>query len=133
MKAQSNIISIVIIAGIVIAMVGAAYVWAVPMIEKRMTITDYNLIENFVLELDEAVTRIANTASGQETIDIPRGTVQVHGYSYPGPVNNTLTIDFLVSQPIMTEGAIPIKTSSLDEVGEYGSTEPRIIMLRLPV
>jgi hypothetical protein len=129
MRAQSDIISVVIIAGIIIALVGAAYVWAVPMIEKRITLTDYSLIENFALELDQAITNIANTASGEERIPIPRGAVEVKGFDFSGPVNNTLTIDFTVSQPIMTQGAVPIKTSSIDDVAEYGNAEPRIIML----
>ena len=126
---QTSMISIVIIAGIVISMVGAAYVWAMPMIEKRITITDYNLVKAFILELDDRIVDIANTGSGEARIPIPKGIVNLKGFDFPGAVNNTITIDFEVSQPIMVNGSVPIKTTSLDEVADYGKTEPRIIML----
>ncbi len=130
MRAQVSMISVVIIAGIIIALIGVAYTWAVPMIEKRMTITDYDLVEGFMLELDDRIVDIANTGSGEARIAIPKGTLEVLGYDFTGGVNNTITLDFYVSQPIMTEsGSVPIETSSLDDVGEYGNTEPRIILL----
>ena len=126
---QSSVISVVIIAGIVIAMVGVAYAWAVPVIEKRITVTDYNLIEGFMAKLSEEIVEVANSGSGESRIPIPKGAVTVLGYDYAGPVNNTIFIDFEVSQPIMIEGSVPILTSSLGEVAEYGKTEPRIITL----
>jgi hypothetical protein len=129
MKGLTNVISIVIIAGMVIAMIGAAYVWAVPMIEKRMTVNDYTTIENFFIELNQRIVDIANSGSGQATVPIPKGIISVRGYSLSGINNNSITLDFTVSQPIMAEGSVPIKTTSLDEIGEYGKTEPRTIIL----
>jgi hypothetical protein len=128
-KAQTSMISIVIIAGLVISMVSAAYTWAVPMVEKRISITDYNLIENFALELDQEITEIANTGSGSATLEIPKGSVYVSGFAFDGPVNNSITIDFELSQPIMTEGSVPIRTTSLDPVGVYGRAAPRTMIL----
>jgi hypothetical protein len=130
MRAQINIISVVIIAGIVIALIGMAYVWAVPMIEKRMTITDYDIVEGFMLELDWKIVDIANTGSGEARIEIPNGVMDVLGYDFPGAVNNTITLDFQVSQPIMMVGSsVPIETNNLDYIGEYGKAEPRIILM----
>ncbi len=134
MRAQSSVISLVMIAGIIIALVGAAYVWAVPLIEKRMTVTDYDLVERFMLDLDSKIVSIANSGSGTERLEIPRGKMTLFPYNYAGAPNNTISLDFTVSQPLITEGAmIPIKTTSLDAVGEYGKTESRIITLsRVP-
>lgn len=130
MRAQSNVISIVIIAGMVIAFVGAAYVWAVPLIEKRATATDYDIVERFMVDLDEEIVKIANTGSGVSTIDIPRGVLTLHPRGFSGPVNNTLTLDFYVSQPIIMEGgSVPVRTGVIDDIGEYGKGEPRILML----
>jgi hypothetical protein len=130
MKAQTEIISIVIIAGIVVALVGAAYIWAVPLIEKRTTISDYTLVEKFILDLNDKIVEIANTGSGEATMQIPSGLLTVRGYSFSGPENNSIILDFYVNQPlIIDQGSIPIKTSSLDYVGEYGKAEPRIIIL----
>jgi hypothetical protein len=129
MKAQVSMISIVIIAGIIVALIAMAYVWAVPMIEKRVTVTDYNVARNFILELNEEIVDIANSGSGSATLAIPTGELEIRGYDFSGIPNNTITLDFFVSQPIMIEGGqIPVETSSLDDIGEYGSTEPRIIM-----
>ena len=126
---QTSMISIVIIAGMVIAMVGVAYTWAVPMVEKRITVTDFNLIEGFMLELNEKIVDIANTGSGEASILIPKGVVEVRGYDYSGTGNNSVIIDFEVSQPIMVEGSVPIRTTSLDEVADYGKSEPRTIIV----
>lgn len=133
MDGQTSVISFILIAGIIISMVGASYIWAVPMIDKRITITDYNLVEGFMLELNGKIVDIANTGSGEARILIPKGTVNIKGYDFTGAGNNTITIDFEVNQPIMAEGSVPVKTTSLDEIAEYGKTEPRIIMLsRIP-
>lgn len=129
MKAQS-VISIIIIAGMVVALIGVAYAWAVPMIEKRTTIADYTLAEGFMLELDEKIVDIANTGSGDALLEIPSGSLKVYGRGLSGDINNTVVLDFFARQPLITPGGnIPIETSSLDHIGEYGKAEPRIIML----
>lgn len=130
MKLQSNVISLIIIAGMIIALVGAAYVWAVPLIEKRATVTDYEIVERFMLDLDQEIVKIANTGSGVSTIDIPRGVLTLQPHDISSPVKNTLTLDFYVSQPIITEGgSLPVRTGVIDYIGEYGKSEPRILML----
>jgi hypothetical protein len=130
MRGQSSVISIVIIAGMVVALIGIAYAWAIPMIEKRTAIADYNMVESFMLELDENIVDIANTGSGDVLMEIPKGTLTVNGYNVTGDVNNTITLDFYVEQPLITSGGtIPIKTNSLDYIGEYGKTEPRVLIL----
>ena len=130
MKAQTSIISVVIIAGVIIAMVGAAYIWALPIIEKRTTVTEYAIAESLMLELNDRIVEIANTGSGEAVIEIPMGTVEVRGYNLTGEDNNTVILDFYVNQPLITEGGtVPIKTSNLDYVGEYGKAEPRILTL----
>lgn len=127
-KGQTSMISIVIIAGLVIGMIGAAYVWAMPMVEKRITITDFSLIENFMIEVNENIVEIANTGSGEAAIQIPKGMVTARGIDSTDPVNNSIIIEFDVSQPIMLDGEVPLRTSSLDEIGDYGKTEPRTLI-----
>jgi len=134
MIAQSNVISLVIIAGMVIAFAGAAYVWAVPLIEKRASVTEYDTVERFMLELNDKIVSIANTGSGTAALKIPKGNLNLKPYNFAGDVNNTLTLDFYVSQPLIVEGgSVPLKTSTLDYIGEYGNAEPRtILMSRIP-
>jgi hypothetical protein len=133
MKGQSSLISVVIIAGIVVSLVGASYMWAVPLIEKRSTIADYIMIENFMINLNDKIVEIANTGSGEATLSIPSGKVHAFGYGIIGKENNTLRLDFFVDRPLIgSDASVPIDTSSLDYIGEYGMTEPRIMTLSAP-
>ena len=75
-------VSTVVIAGIIISLLGASYLWAIPMIEKRVTINDYNLVEGFMLDLNEKIVEIANSGSGTSRIDIPKGILDIKGYDY---------------------------------------------------
>lgn len=129
MKAQVNTISIVIIAGIVIAMIGVAYAWGMPLIQKRTTITEFSTAQNFILSLDSKITDIANSGSGEFVLDIPFGFLRVYGYS-DGPDNNSVVLEFETEQAMIGKATdILLKTSSFGEVGTYGESEPRIITM----
>lgn len=130
MKAQTQTLSIVLIAAIVIAMVGMAYSWGMPLIQKRITITEFSAAQNFILSLDKKITDIANSGIGEASIDIPNGFASVVGYGYPGADNNSILFEFKTGQPMMTSTyTVLIKTSSFGEVGTYGEAEPRIISI----
>ena len=129
LKLQTQIISVVLIAGIAVSLVGSAYLWGKPLIEKRTTISEYLKAQNFILELDKKITEISNMGSGEASIDIPTGSLKLINYQANDPKNNTLILQFLVDQPMLLGEAVPIKTSSLGEIGVYGESEPRVIFL----
>lgn len=130
MKAQSQTLSIVLIAAIIIAMVGLAYAWGMPLIQKRTTITEFSAAQNFILSLDQKITDIANSGTGEATIDIPNGYATVVGYGSNDPDNNSVLFDFRTDQPmIVNASTVLIKTGSFGEVGTYGESEPRIISM----
>ncbi len=129
-KAQVQAISVVLIAGIVIALAGAAYFWGKPMIEKRATMTDVSTAKSFVLELDERIVDVARNG-GDKSVTLPRipGSAVYVNDSGGG---NEILFRFLTTQPMieMVGGGakIPVETYDTDPVGAYGSS-PRIIML----
>jgi hypothetical protein len=135
MKLQTSVISIVIIAGLVLALVSASYIWAIPYIEKRSAITDYYLAENFMLDLDSEIREIAKTGSGEVTLSIPIGRLYVNGQEdispgQPDPLNNTISLKFQTSQPVVLPGqAVPIRTTYLDYIGDQRFALPRIITI----
>ena len=122
--------STVLILGILIGTVGTAYLWGVPLIEKRTTITEFETAENFILETDRAITDVVNAGEGQKRIRIPKGIVYVIPYDDTGPDNNSIILEFVVKQPMLSNATVPIRTSSLEETAAYGETEARIITAR---
>jgi hypothetical protein len=127
-KAQVQAVSMVLIAGIILALAGAAYFWGRPMIEKRSTMTDISTAESFMLELDREITEVARSG-GIKAVNIPRipGTsVRVNASG------NELLLRFISSQPMLGAGdkkaSVPVETYDLDPVGPYGGS-PRIIIL----
>lgn len=138
-RGQMQSLSIVLIAIVVIGFVWVAYSWAVPIIERNTAVTDYNMAERFILELNEKIIDLANSGSGEYIIDIPRGTLSLRGFGYSGEGNNTFLIEFTANLDMICnntactdiEGGveIPIETENIDETGVYGSDEPRVIIL----
>ncbi|RLJ10366.1 MAG: hypothetical protein DRP15_00170 [Candidatus Aenigmatarchaeota archaeon] len=129
MKAQIQPISMVLVAGIVIAIIGTSLIWGIPLIEKRTTLADFSLAQSFILELDKKITEIASTGSGSYTLHIPTGYLRVIPYGSNDPDNNSIILELVVKQPLILNGTIPIKTTSLVENETYGEAEPRIITL----
>ena len=125
-KAQTEAMTIVIITGIVIALVGAAYLWGKPLIEKRSTAAEFSTMESFILELDNAIKDIANSGSGSKSLDLPFGQIRMH------PMENALNYTHFTPQQMMNSTyAIPIKTANMQDSAIYGEAQPRIITLEV--
>ena len=123
-------LSIVLIAGIVISMVGLAYAWGMPLIQKRTTITEFSTAESFVLNLDSKITAMANSGAGDVAIEIPNGRVVAVGYNDSDPGSKSLIIEFLTEQSMMLNTSVVLlETGSFESVGIYGESEPRIITM----
>ena len=121
--------SIVMITGVVIALVGTAYLWGMPLIEKRTTVAEYSSLESFVLELNDKIIDIANSGSGEYQIDIPFGIVRVVGYDQVDEDANSLIFEHMVPQPMILGDSIPVKTNNLQDYATYGEAQPRRITM----
>ncbi|MBI2675979.1 MAG: hypothetical protein HYX24_05955 [Candidatus Aenigmarchaeota archaeon] len=100
MKAQSGIISTVLITGILITLVGVTYFWGVPLIEKQSLKTQFDSATSFMKELDTAVAEVANSGGNKE-LNIPLGTLRIDP---DAGGKNSATLEFFTGQPIVEPG-----------------------------
>lgn len=128
-KAQVQPITMIIIVGISVGLVGFAYGFGMPLIEKGSTISDYDLVLDFIKRLDSKIISVANSMAGEESIDIPKGLVTIIPHDAEDPDNNTIILEFVVPQPLVVDGDIYLDTRILGEVATYGFAEPRTIQL----
>ena len=124
-KAQTQVVTLVLISGIVIALAGAAYMWGKPMMEKRATITQFTSAVHFMEDLDRKIVELARTCvtpgACEDSLTLP-----INGLISVDSGRNTITYEFVITQPLITEGWIPLNTGNTGEVASYGET-PGII------
>jgi len=129
-KAQTQVITIVLISGILISLVGTAYFWGIPLISKRTSISDFLESEDFVVNLDKKIVDLANRGSGSFSLAIPKGLVRVEPYDSSNPNNNSIILEILVNQPLISNSSsVVLRTNVLGENATYGEAEPRIITM----
>ncbi len=68
-KAQSQIFSIILIAGVLVTVVGASYMWGVPLIEKGRTESDNEIAESLMVMLKGKIDNVAETGE-QRTVSV---------------------------------------------------------------
>jgi len=126
------VITIVLISGIVIGLVGVAYMWGIPLISKRTAVTDFLSAEDFAVKLNDKIVEIANSGSGEASLAIPKGLIRVKPYNPANlrdPDANSLVLEIIVSQPLILSDSVVLRTNVLGENATYGEAEPRIINL----
>jgi hypothetical protein len=126
-KAQTQVITIVLLSGILISLVGTAYLWGIPLISKRTSVTDFLSAEDFIVKLDQKITEIANSGSGEASVGFSKGSIKVVPYNDLSSDNNSITYEFPITQPLVMGKSVILKTSVLGENATYGEAEPRII------
>jgi hypothetical protein len=134
MKGQVSVISIILISGIVIALVGAAYMWGVPLIEKRSVMTEFQTAQNFMLGLNDRIVGMANSGAGRESLNLPSGLIRVIPYSSSDPDNNSIILELGVNQP-MVFNQTPVYLGGatfedvISEAGTYGVSSPGVVSM----
>ncbi len=130
MKAQAQIISIMLILGIIVVLTGATYFWGKPLIDKRMLITQVATLKEFMKTLDGKITDMARSCTSlcDETLTIPPGSyVKAYG-DVSDPDNNSIILEFAVNYLMMGGEPIPLNTNILGEVAPYGEKNGVITM-----
>jgi hypothetical protein len=128
-RGQVETITIVLIAGIIISLAGAAYFWGRPMMEKRSTLADVSNAKSFIVQLDKDIVETARSG-GTRTLTIP----MVSGSSFRiNATGNEILYRFVATQAVLdvAEGAtvsVPVETFDEAPIGLYGGS-PRIITL----
>ncbi len=70
MKGQQEALSVVLISGILIGVVGSVYFWGIPLIQKNKDVSLLESSEAFMRQLDIKIKSIANNG-GRDQINIP--------------------------------------------------------------
>lgn len=135
-KAAITPISLVLIVAVVLALIAVAYMWGMPMIEKRVSTTNYAAAESFVVKLDEAITDIVSAGGGEEKILIPFGSATVLPHDMEDPDNNSVVLQFTLPQPLAIERSVvylgSVSFADIDEeTGVYGRSSPGVMTLEM--
>ena len=134
MKGQSEAVSIVLISGIVIALVSVAYIWGVPLLQKRTASTDFSRTSAFIQHLDSRIVELANLGSGRETLPLPAGALRIVPDGKDDPLNNSLTLELTIDQPLVFGNGSTILGGSYADVGQevgiQGESPPGVITLQ---
>ena len=131
MKVQVSPITIILVSGIVISLVGVTYMWGAPLIEKQSIKTRFSAGSSFIKSLDNAIVDIANSGGSTE-MSIPFGLAVVEpDGSQDG---NSITFQFSSSQPLLSSNATTYLgdvsyEDIANEVGIFGKSRPGIISL----
>ncbi|MBN2101470.1 MAG: hypothetical protein JW716_01200 [Candidatus Aenigmarchaeota archaeon] len=127
-KGQVQVLSLIIITGIVIALVGVAYIWGSPMIEKRTVYTQYTSAEKFMNDLNDRIATLATTCTTKngctQTINIPN--IDGRGLSVD-ETGNTLYFHFPSSQRMLASERIALNTPYTGEPADYGTAPPGLL------
>ena len=133
-KAQTEVMSIVLITGVILSLVSAAYFWGVPLIDKRTSVSSFTVAEQFVKDLDGRVVALANAGSGTFSLDVPQGSVIAVSEGASGPNNNSILLRYESGQPLaLNATTVYLGGGSFkdvgSEVGAFGQAKPGVITL----
>lgn len=135
-KATVTPISLILIVFIVLVMIALAYIWGIPMIEKRTSMVNYESAENFMLRMDQAITNVVSAGGGQEEISIPFGKLSVipHDAVPENANNNSIMLEFSLPQPLAIDRSViylgSVSFADQDkETGIYGQSDPGVMNL----
>jgi hypothetical protein len=132
-KGQVQPISIVIMTGIVVSLVGVAYFWGVPLIQKRSSMSEFTNMERFISELEEAVIELARSGAGEVNMDLVDSGIKLLPYN-SGSGNNSLVIEFALEQPLLLPNTTFYLGSTsfedINQTGTYGESSPSVVTLR---
>lgn len=94
MKAQSQVISVILIISLTIASIATILPWAISMIQKRKDAKAVDDTFNFFIQLDSKIRQVAqNGGEDSISLDIP-GKMTVYPYSVLGEHNNSINFVF---------------------------------------
>jgi len=129
MKGQTEAVTLVLVTGIIIGLVGTAYLWGAPLIDKRTSTIDVDIGKDFINRLDDAIVEVANRGAGEKTLDIPIGFLTVYTNDTDNTDNNSLVLELPINQQMLFPDTIVYLGNSRDEVGIYGEVEPNILTM----
>lgn len=126
-KGQQEVLSIVLISGILIGVVGSVYFWGVPLIQKNKDVAVLENSEDFMNSLNTRIKFIANNGGrDQLVINVP-GTLRFD------PIAGTIELTVLTEGTIYAKDAeIPLGRNSQCSAsqGAFGIDEPETLCVK---
>jgi len=129
MKAQTQIISAILVFLIALAAVALVLPWALTMVQKKKDMKNVDDVYNFFLKLDEVIRDVAKNGGEESlTLKVP-GELTVYPDSSNHPYNNSITFSFLskVSNIAVNVGEIPLNTPNQNSTATLGVDTPSVI------
>lgn len=133
MKGATQVISVMIITGIVIALIGVTYYWSKPLIDKRGASFQMDSVTDFAKKLDGKIVEMAKSCTGtcQDRISVPNGMSVRVIKDGAVPDNNSIIMTFVSGQKMMSSNTtIPLNTNNVEEIATYGDTHSVITVLQ---
>lgn len=127
MKGQQEVLSIVLISGILIGVVGSVYLWGVPLIQKNKDIATLESAEGFIRNLNNRIKFVANNGGRDQLL------INVPGIVRYDPVSETIQLIVETEGTIYATGAdIPIGKNPLctATTGTFGLDDPETICVK---
>ena len=133
---QTEAVSLVIISGVVITLVCAAYFWGMPLIDKRAASTDFESAKNSIMDINKKVVALANAGGGKVDIQLQKALTLIPADSTDTD-NNTIMLTYGVNQPVLYSGpedsVIYLGTTigdALQGTGVFGQSSPGVITMK---
>ncbi|MFH8086509.1 MAG: hypothetical protein QW609_01645 [Candidatus Aenigmatarchaeota archaeon] len=137
LKAQTDVITVVIIFLLAVALSTSAYLWGMPLIQKRQEISNLEKVASYFdrENSNSLVKKIESVArnGGEETFTSEvNGLWTLYPYDYAGPQNNSIEFVFWSKQTNIAPdiGWIPFKTSSTISPGYLGIDEASVVLAK---
>jgi len=134
---QTEAISLVLISGIVVSLVGAAYFWGMPLIDKRAASTDFTAASSLIMDINKKIVSLANAGGGRAEIELSKAVTLVPAEA-ADLNNNSLVVTYGVKQPILYPaaegGTLYLGAASFGDMSEstgvFGQSSPSVITVR---
>ncbi len=134
-KAQSPVLSYVLILGIVMASVSAAYLWGVPLLKKGEASSKVELAKNSMIQLKREVDAVI-TGGGQRSFGM-----EIYGIMAVSEEDNSLYYSLYVERapyalnvwiPLTSNNMFGVKgTSEENSTALLGTDEPSVLLVKV--
>jgi len=121
MKAQQEILTPVLMMGILIAVIGSIYLWGIPLIQKNKDITTLEKTEDFMKNLNNKIKNVANTGGRDQIM------IDVSGTLTFDPTANSISVETKTKGTIYSVGGRVPFVRNMSETGIWGKDEPEVL------
>ncbi|MEM7818896.1 MAG: hypothetical protein QW403_02010 [Candidatus Aenigmatarchaeota archaeon] len=137
LKAQTDVVTAVIIILLAAALTTSAYLWGMPIIQKQQGVANVEKVASYFdrENSNSLVKKIENVArnGGEETFNSEvSGSWRLYPYDYSGPQNNSIEFAFWSKETNIAPdiGWIPFKTSSTISPGYLGLDDASVVLAK---